>query len=70
MSSAEVFVENAENAMPMKLAELGFDVWLGNNRGNIYSRGHVYWKAQDNYFQYSFLEMGKWDITKMIEHAK
>jgi len=62
MSSSETFFENGKNAMPLKLANLGYDVWLGNNRGNIYSRGHTNWRAEGPYFDFSFNEMGKYDV--------
>jgi len=70
MSSSEVFVENGKNAMPLKLAELGYDVWLGNNRGNIYSRGHFTKEADGDYFKYSFTEMGKYDVEAQVRYAK
>jgi len=55
-------MENDKHSMALKLSELGYDVWLGNNRGNIYSRGHTTMDAEKDYFRYSFVEFGKYDI--------
>lgn len=35
--SSETFVMKGDQAIAYRFAGLGYDVWLGNNRGGIYS---------------------------------
>ncbi|XP_032454071.1 lipase 3 isoform X2 [Nasonia vitripennis] len=52
------------------LADVGFDVWLGNTRGNTYSRKHVSLSPDydEDFWRYSFHEIALYDITTAIDY--
>ncbi|KXJ18069.1 putative lysosomal acid lipase/cholesteryl ester hydrolase [Exaiptasia diaphana] len=58
------------SAIGFMLADNGFDVWLGNIRGNRYSRRHVkYTPLNPKFWDWSFEEMADKDIPAMINYA-
>ena len=71
LSSSEAWVNSGNNSLAFHLIDAGYDVWLGNNRGNIYSRKHnSYFTDGFDYFNFSFYEMGKYDLPAMIDHVR
>ena len=71
-SSAETWVINKEKSAAFKMAHAGFDVWLGNNRGNRYSRKNDHLdptKDDAEFFDYSFYELGKYDLPAQIDYV-
>nr|XP_012231416.1 PREDICTED: lipase 3-like [Linepithema humile] len=68
-SSAGWVVIGKNKALPFKLADQGYDVWLGNFRGNTYSRAHITLSPSDSKFwDFSFDEMGTYDLPAMLSY--
>ena len=57
--------------MPLQLAEAGYDIWFGNNRGTEYSQGHTSLTVdQPEFWAYSWAEMGIYDCVANIRMMK
>ncbi|XP_043269207.1 uncharacterized protein [Venturia canescens] len=68
-SSADWVITGPHRALAYLLADEGYDVWLGNTRGNTFSRKHKKYSTLDTEFwQFSWHEMGCHDIPAMIDY--
>ncbi|XP_032664161.1 lipase 3-like [Odontomachus brunneus] len=68
-SSADWVLLGSHNALAYVLCDNGFDVWLGNARGNSYSRNHKYYSVKDSEFwNFSWHEIGYYDIPALIDY--
>ena len=49
-------------------ADAGIDVWLGNNRGNMFSKEHKQLETHSaDFWDFSFEEMGLYDVPAFID---
>uniref|UniRef100_A0A6P7FGR5 Uncharacterized protein LOC114329263 n=1 Tax=Diabrotica virgifera virgifera TaxID=50390 RepID=A0A6P7FGR5_DIAVI len=71
LSSAMDFVNYGPNrSIALMLADEGYDVWLGNNRGTTWSRMHETLDPDNDakYYDYSFDECGYYDLPAKIDY--
>lgn len=68
-SSAFDFVNNPSNeSFGFVMADAGYDVWLGNVRGNVYSRRHKTMSpSEEKFWEFSFDEFIAIDVPAMID---
>jgi hypothetical protein len=67
-SSAGICIDGLDS-MAFFFADRGFDVWMNNSRGNRNSKQHVYLDANedDEFWEFSFTEMGRYDQPALID---
>lgn len=67
-SADDFIIAGPKSGLVYLLAEQGYDVWLGNARGNKYSRKHVYTDLSEaTYWDFSWHEIGVSDLPAMID---
>ncbi|XP_011296943.1 lipase 3-like isoform X2 [Fopius arisanus] len=68
-SSVDWIISGPKKGLGFMLADAGYDVWLGNARGNTYSRGHKKYSTIDKqYWMFSWHEQGTEDLPAMIDY--
>ena len=75
MDSSDGWLVGAEKSVAIRMFNEGYEVWLGNSRGNKYSRLHITDDVDDqskskdhSFWDFSFSEMGKYDLPAFLKY--
>ncbi|XP_063832088.1 lipase 1-like [Ostrinia nubilalis] len=70
IDNCDTFIVRGNTSLAITLANQGYDVWAGNNRGNKYSKRHVTLDPdadKKSFWNYSQHELGVYDLPAMID---
>ncbi|XP_047985470.1 lipase 1-like [Leguminivora glycinivorella] len=70
-SSADFVNQGPKSKFAFVVADAGFDVWLGNARGNPYSRAHSILDPDNSsadFFNFSWEEVAIYDVRAMVDY--
>nr|UPN66601.1 triacylglycerol lipase 1 [Colaphellus bowringi] len=70
-SSTDWILAGPGKGLAYILADEGYDVWMGNVRGNAYSRNHTTLNPdnQSDFWQFSWHEIGTIDMPEIIDYV-
>ena len=70
-SSSDWVLASPKRSLGFMLADAGFDVWLGNMRGNTYGKRHCYKSpTNEDFWNFSVDHVGAYDIPAMIDRIR
>eukprot|EP01084_Bolivina_argentea_P145234 254597_1 len=71
LDSSYTFVNNFhDESLAFILADLGYDVWLGNNRGNTFSKRHVSLHTDtEAFWNFTYDQMARYDAPNTIDYV-
>jgi len=57
--------------LALLLAGKGYDIWITNSRGTVFSNEHVRYSDRDSHFwEFSVHEMGKYDVPANLAYIR
>jgi len=71
-SDSSTWIINEALSPGFMVAKLGYDVWFGNNRGNIYSLKNNKLsptKDKKKFWDFSFYTLGQYDVPAQIDYV-
>ncbi|GJQ87639.1 hypothetical protein Trydic_g17464 [Trypoxylus dichotomus] len=70
-SSADWVNMGPTKSIAYQLADAGYDVWMGNARGNTWSRKHIIYNpnSDSEFWDFSWHEIGSIDLPTMIDYV-
>ncbi|XP_017493707.1 PREDICTED: lysosomal acid lipase/cholesteryl ester hydrolase-like, partial [Rhagoletis zephyria] len=59
-------------SLAFELSRAGYDVWLSNNRGSVYGKGHQNLSSESGdpqFWKFSFDEIARYDVPAVIDYV-
>jgi lysosomal acid lipase/cholesteryl ester hydrolase len=72
-SSFGWMMNDKKESLAFILADLGYDVWITNNRGNRYSQEHTrygFFEKGNKFWDFTWDDLAKFDLPANIEYIK